>query len=512
MYKLLLCWRYLRTRYIALASIISVMLGVAAMIVVNAVMEGFRNETHVKIRGAISDIIFESHSLDGFPDAERRMAEIREVAGEHIAGMSPTVGVPAMLGFSCNGQYVTRQILMIGLDEATYASVSNFGDFLQHPENRERLDFHLKERGYDSYDHRQVGLKSAQLRVGMDQAGWVRRREMAKSAQDIIVPQETLDANPFTRPTSQLSQTNAEPSAELTPDEGSEFDPAKEQHTGCVLGIGVCRYLTLDGNEGFLTLPGDDVEISYPTVSKPPKVLSAKFTVVDFYESTWPDYDAQFVFVPLRKLQELRGMIDPSSGVAFSTQIQIRLKDGADASFVRDLLRENFSPQRYRISTWQDREGALLAMVNIEIGILNVLLSLIVAVAGFGILAIFFMIVVEKTRDIGILKALGASNRGIMGIFLTYGFSLGVVGAGMGLVLGLTFVAYITEIADMLGRLFGVDLFDPSVYGLPRIPTIVEWLTVTLIIVGALMIAILASILPARRAARLHPVEALRYE
>ena len=79
--------------------------------------------------------------------------------------------------------------------------------------------------------------------------------------------------------------------------------------------------------------------------------------------------------------------------------------------------------------------------------ILNLLLFLIIAVAGFGILAIFYMIVVEKTRDIGILKSLGASGRGVMGIFLGYGLSLGLVGSGVGMVVGLLFVRYINEIA-----------------------------------------------------------------
>ena len=83
-----------------------------------------------------------------------------------------------------------------------------------------------------------------------------------------------------------------------------------------------------------------------------------------------------------------------------------------------------------------------------ETAILNVLLFMIIAVAGFGILAIFFMIVVEKTRDIGILKSLGASGRGIMGIFLAYGLSLGIVGSGVGMVIGLLFVVYINHIAD----------------------------------------------------------------
>src|SRR5437763_638369 len=87
MYKLLLCWRYLRTRYIALASVISVTLGVATMIVVNSVMEGFTHEMQSRIHGILSDVVVESHSLEGFHDPDAHMRKIREVAGEYIAGM-----------------------------------------------------------------------------------------------------------------------------------------------------------------------------------------------------------------------------------------------------------------------------------------------------------------------------------------------------------------------------------------------------------------------------------------
>src|SRR6266568_1477969 len=106
MYKLLLCTRYLRTRYIALASIVSVMLGVATMIVVNSVMEGFTHEMQDRIHGILSDVVFESHNLDGFHDPEAHMQRIREVAGEYIAGMTPTVVVPAMLAFRVQGQWM----------------------------------------------------------------------------------------------------------------------------------------------------------------------------------------------------------------------------------------------------------------------------------------------------------------------------------------------------------------------------------------------------------------------
>ncbi|MCG8584151.1 MAG: FtsX-like permease family protein, partial [Pirellulales bacterium] len=131
---------------------------------------------------------------------------------------------------------------------------------------------------------------------------------------------------------------------------------------------------------------------------------------------------------------------------------------------------------------------------------------------GFGILAIFFMIVVEKTRDIGILKSLGASGRGVMSIFLAYGLSLGAVGAGVGLVLGLVFVRYINEIANFLSRASGKPVFDQQIYFFHKIPAIVNPVTVAWIVAGAMIIAVVASVFPAMRAARMHPVEALRYE
>src|SRR5262245_49722377 len=110
MYKLLLCWRYLRTRYIALASIISVTLGVATMIVVNSVMEGFAREMQSRIHGILSDVVFESHGLEGFYDAGAHMDRIRQVAGKYVAGMTPTVVVPGLLVFEVQGQSHTRQV------------------------------------------------------------------------------------------------------------------------------------------------------------------------------------------------------------------------------------------------------------------------------------------------------------------------------------------------------------------------------------------------------------------
>ena len=185
------------------------------------------------------------------------------------------------------------------------------------------------------------------------------------------------------------------------------------------------------------------------------------------------EYDSGFAFVPLRKLQQMRGMIDPQTGIDAVTTIQLKLKPGADLNAVRDKLRAHFPVEQfpYRIQTWRDMQGPLLAAVQMETTLLNILLFLIIAVAGFGILATFFMIVVEKTRDIGILKALGAPSRGVMSIFLNYGFSLGLVGSGAGMIGGLLFVIYINDIAKLIELVTGHEVFDPTVYYFERIPT-----------------------------------------
>jgi len=504
MYKLLLCWRYLRTRYIALASIVSVTLGVATMIVVNSVMEGFSREMHERLHAILSDIVVEAHSLSGFPDPQWHMEQIRRYAGDEIEGMTPTVHVPAMLSFQYAGQWVTRPVQLIGIDERTQAEAGEFASFLRHPVNRQAMSFGLRDDGYD---------------VDGQPAGWERRRrtierqraiedEMRRSAP--LLPKQPADqtAKGDAPANDKLDDIfNSRPQAPQ-----KAFDPLKEHHTGVVLGIALATYRDREGKDRFLTLPGDDVKLTFPTAGSPPRAIDDVFTIVDFYECKMSEYDSSFVFVPIEKLQELRGMIDPQSGTRFVTAIQVKLKAGANNDQVRDKLRKAFPPELVTVSTWQDKQGPLLAAVQMETRILNLLLFMIIAVAGFGILAIFFMIVVEKTKDIGILKSLGASSSGVMSIFLGYGLLLGVVGSGAGMVAGLLFVSYINEIAGWLEMLTGQPVFNPQIYYFFQIPTLVEPFTVAWIVLGALVIAVMASVLPARRASLLHPVEALRYE
>jgi lipoprotein-releasing system permease protein len=445
-------------------------------------------------------------------DPEARLREIHQVCGDQIAGASVSVHVPSMLGIQFNGQHLGRHVNLVGLDPATYNEVSEFGKFLKHPANREQVSFDLREDGYGP-DHE-----------GFPQSGWGYRKARVEYDRAIAAEQARIRAitHPNEQPESTFSEGPSMPtvfSPELSGEaKAKEFDPANEQYPGIILGISTCttRFRDPENNvrDLYYCRPGDDVQLIFPNASDNTKVVHQAFTVVDLYESGMSEYDSTFAFVPLDKLQEYRGMIDPQSGKRSVTTIQLKLVEGADLNAVRDELRRRYPPDlyAYNIQTWRDMQGPLLAAVRLETTILNILLFLIIAVAGFGILSTFFMIVVEKTRDIGTLKALGASGGGVMSIFLSYGLLLGCVGSGVGMVGGLLFVANINSIAHLIERITGQEVFDPTVYYFSEIPTIVHPFTLTWVMAGAVAIAAMASVLPALRAARMHPVRALRFE
>jgi lipoprotein-releasing system permease protein len=464
MYKLLLCWRYLLTRYLALVCIVSVMLGVATLIVVNSVMGGFSTKLKERLHGLLSDVLVESYVHDGFPDPEHRMEQIRRSnVGDKIAAMTPTIEVLGLIQFAQNGQWISpRPVHLIGIDPEGRKLVGGFAEHLTRPDNKVHPSFALTA----------------------DAKRW-------------------HDEHYFSGPPPAL------PSAPMRPGEPPPpIPPAEEpkELASVLLGWSIAHYRHPERGELEVLRPGDEV-VLYTVSGQRLNAVYDNLVIADYFKSEMSEYDAQYVFVPLEWLQKQRTMENRA------TNILIKLKDYRDAVYVRNELAKLF-PNEYgfQVETWEDKQGALLAAISIEKGILNVLLFLIIAVAGFGILAIFAMIVVEKTRDIGILKALGASNGGVMKIFLAYGLLLGVVGAVFGDGLGITFTLYINQIEKFLGRVTGQEIFPRDVYYFDKIPTDIQTWSIVLVNVGAVAIAVIFSVIPALRAALLHPVRALRYE
>ncbi len=470
MYKWLLCWKYLRSRYIALASILSVMLGVATMIVVNAVMAGFSTTMRERLHGTLSDVVVESFSIDGFWNDDEVMAIVQETAGEHIVAMAPTYQMFGLLQVPVGRELLTREVQIIGIRPEQRAKVGDFEQYLFH-----------QKRGEEERPAAPTLAVPEHLR--------------ARSAPGALLA-ETPEDDPF-------RQTLEADAQFAVPD------------YGIILGFALGTMHRPETNDDIYLAPeGTKAILTFPTAGNPPKGMQGDFTVISYFKSGMSEYDSTQVFVPLERLQELRGQGD-GKGRGAVNQIQIKAKPGTDLDALAQTINIALArkePGRFLVSTWEQKQGPLLAAVATEQNILNLLLFFIIAVAGFGILGIFSMIVVEKTRDIGILKALGASDAGVRGIFLAYGLTLGLVGSGVGMAGGLAFVQNINTIEDKLSELSGHEVFDDAIYYFPEIPTLIEPWTVAWIVGGALFIAVAASVWPAQRAARMNPVRALRFE
>lgn len=497
MYKLLLCLRYLRTRYLAFVCIVSVMLGVATLIVVNSVMSGFSNKLKDRLHGILADVVIETERSDGFPEAPDEIVArvMASPAGQYVEAMSPTVETFALLQFHVRDRHgqrlpVTKHVRLVGIDPARHAAVGRFGEYLTRQKDSPTPTFDLTPEA-------QRRLAQNQFFSALDEQILPPRPEAGGDPD----PAKFLDVGTTSGPT----RPAILPPPDLPP-------PPPPRYPGMILGysIGHYRYPGKDGpQEVELLAPGDEVTLATIGAAAM-KPVSGSFAVADSFKSEMSEYDNSFVFVPLDELQRLRGMGERVNA------FQVRLKPGLDDAFVKNTvvpeLQNLFDPAAARVSSWQQKQGPILDAIAIERGILNVLLFLIVGVAGFSVLAIFTMIVSEKYRDIGVLKALGASDRGVLGIFVGYGLLLGLVGCVLGTVAGLWITDRLNQIEALLTRLTGQQVFDRTIYYFDAIPTNVETLTVVLVNVGAVLVAVGSSVVPALKAARLQPVRALRFE
>jgi len=229
-----------------------------------------------------------------------------------------------------------------------------------------------------------------------------------------------------------------------------------------------------------------------------------EFDVVGIFEVGLQEHDGVLALINLQDAEAFRGLAGP-------TGIRLKFTDVMKAPELARVAAQRLS-RGLGVRDWTQDNEAYFHAIRIEKSMMGLLLMLIVAVAVFNIAATLVMVVNDKRTDIAILRTLGLSPRGVLGIFITQGMLIGWVGTGIGVALGLSLSLNVDVVVPFLEQNLGFHIFDPDVFYLTGIPSETHAGDVVWIVVAALLLTVAATIYPALQAAKTQPAEALRYE
>jgi lipoprotein-releasing system permease protein len=422
-YEFFISKRYLRAKrkqvfvsIITFISIFGIFLGVAALIIVLAVMNGFETDLRTKILGIKSHIELTADiggSMKNYPKVQELIA-----GTEGVVASTPFIYTQAMIR-SGNG---VSGVVIRGLDTQSAFKVINLGKI------REGSIEYLNK-----------------------------------------IPQE-------------LSRKYS------------------EQIGGIVIGKEMAR------NMGIFLY--DTITIISPVgISTPMGMMPRmkKFAVVGIFESGFYEYDSTLAYLSLRNCQDFLQMGDSVTG------IDIKVDDIYKADSIARRIQSKLGFP-FWANNWMQMNKNLFAALKLEKRVMFIILSLIVLVAAFNIISALIMIVMEKSKDIAILKSMGATSRGIMKIFIYQGLIVGVIGTFSGCIAGLSVALNLQKISLFVEKIFHFKILPGDVYYLSELPSQVNYGDVIVIVIGTLIVCFLSTIYPSLRASRLDPAEALRYE
>lgn len=273
---------------------------------------------------------------------------------------------------------------------------------------------------------------------------------------------------------------------------------------GVAIGIRMAEHLDLHVGEKITLTSPRGMQTAFGTIPR----LQA-YTIAAIYNVGMYEYDNNFVFMPLNTAQLFFNM---GQGV---TLLEMMVDDPQRMRALYDNsigVINGQAKQPMRILTWKEVHASFVNALNVERNVMFLILTLIILVAAFNIISSMIMLVKDKGRDIAILRTMGASRKNIMRIFFLAGASIGVIGTLAGVALGVAFSLNIEHIRQFLQSLTHTELFSAEVYFLSQLPAKLDWGEVLQIVCMALGLTFLATLYPSWRAAKLDPVEALRYE
>jgi lipoprotein-releasing system permease protein len=267
-----------------------------------------------------------------------------------------------------------------------------------------------------------------------------------------------------------------------------------------ILGVELAKHLSVS--------PGDRIQVISPLGTMTPMGMMPKMKrhkVVGVFHSGMYEYDNSMAYVSIESAQKFFGMESQVTGIQVKTDDLYRIKE-----IGRELRKKLGFP--YWTKDWMEMNRNLFSALRLEKIAMFIILVLIVLVAAFNIISTLIMVVMEKHKDIAILKSMGASSKGILRIFMIEGLVIGVVGTTLGTLLGLLAAFNLEKITGFVENLFGFKILASDVYYIDKLPSQVNGPDVVIITATAILISLLATLYPSWRASRLDPAEALRYE